>query len=296
MRTNSRLAVVALLALSGCAPTPNSSPGGDASCRDFDGDRVSSVAWNGAGSLLGVLLLDGDRRTSVRVLSWPGLVEQSSIETGPSGDSTVSMDDEGTVYWLLRESNSNTTATLRRKLLSGPDELVGVVAEPILGLVWGGGLVAIVPGETGQRLVRLDLDNPPAPGVAITPAATNAAEFWIDRSGQAMLWIERVDAGAPETLVTQVDGAQTRSLLPTFVGRPSLTADRDIALFRRVDTGTLGLWGVARSEDLGDLDPRDFLVGEISAGSILAAATWSAPGNANLLCVFDVADRLDDLT
>ena len=105
------------------------------------------------------------------------------------------------------------------------------------------------------------------------------------------MWFEQIDAGQPQFVVTDIRGPATRHLVD-FGARPSLTADGALILYRRIETGRLTLVDVSSGASLGDVDSRNFLVGEINGRSVLAAATWSSPGESNELCVFGVATRV----
>jgi len=194
----------------------------------------------------------------------------------------------------------SATSTRLRKLEPGgtPTVLGGAVQNAAyIGLLWGGGLIAMEldPGPPEQsRLVRIDIAHPEAAPIGLAAWTRKLwSTYWADRSGEWLVWDEYEAPGEPQDFVVLHHGQRQVIRPPGYGGgEMTLSPDHRLLIYQRTETARLTVLNLKSGQVEGELSPLEFYGGEISSAGVLAGLTAHGPGESNQLCLLDVSARL----
>lgn len=274
-----------------------------ADCRSFSGETVQAVAWSSGGDFLAVSTSsDADGQGRIRVFGWPSMDPVSEAQTDVLAVDDAAIDNAGGVYWFTWDPMADD-ASARQLWTMAAGASATKVGGPVaagrhIGLVWAGGSLIAMGGDPGpperSRLVKIDLAQPDANPVALTPWTTRLwSTFWADRSGDWLVWDEYDEVGAPQDFVVQHDGKRQVVRPPGYGGRQmTLSPDHTSLIYQRSETARLTVLDLKSGQITGELSPLEFYGGEVSSAGILAGLTAHGPGEPNQLCLLDVRDQL----
>jgi hypothetical protein len=145
-----------------------------------------------------------------------------------------------------------------------------------------------------SRDVKIDVQDPNAQPIAVTEWTTRlSSTFWVDRTGEWIVWDEYDDAGEPQDFVVLHDGQRQTVRPPGYGGRQmTLSPDRTSLIYQRSETARLTVLDLKSGQISGELSPLEFYGGEVSSAGILAGLTAHGPGESKELCLLDVSDQL----
>jgi hypothetical protein len=296
----------AMLAACSAAATslgPTASSAREADCRTFNGETVEAVAWSLAGDFLAVTTsTDTDGRSRIRVFEWPALRMVSEATTDALDVDDAAIDTHGAVYWFTWDPFSKAIAStqLWKLEVGGTAAMIGgpVRDGAYVGLIWAAGSLVAMEDDHGpperSRLVKLGIARPDAEPVGLTAWTTRLwSSFWVDPSGEWLVWDEYDDAGEPQDFIVLHDSQKHVVRPPGYGGgEMTLSPDRESLIYQRSETARLTVLNLASGQIEGELSPIQFYGGVVSHSGILAAPTAHGPGEPNKLCLLDVSAHL----
>jgi len=289
VRTTQLLAaVVALVALAGCAaPTPTPSPAPER-CIDLATRQAVALSWSQSGTFLGIGMVGPDGSPSAGVIDAHGRPVGEPIDDQDVEPSSVVVTPDGRLAWLASSGGETLLVEDRPQGF-----FVTSVPEGVDGLGWtaiGFALLQHAP-DGGSRILNLDVDRPDSPTVSYA-TDLHVERLWISADPEHMvLTLAHPDHhDVPATF--QVVGSGTEHHLAPAgadASGASMPSLRRWVVYRSAATSRMEAMSVLDGAATVTLADRPAERGMISDRGILAYVPAEPYGQ---VCLVDVSAKL----